>query len=140
MPKRPTAVSVFGWFWFGGGILAMLLSWPLARHGQEWYGDLAPGPFWDFPVLFVFFYCFLVSILCVVIGAGLLKGRNWSRFLALGYCFLALFMAFMWFDVSPLLLLNFFVDLAFTLIMWFFLFRPAANAFFRREEGLEAEG
>ena len=108
----------------------MALSWPFAHHAQEWYGDLAPGAFWDFPVLFIFLYCFLASVLCVVIGVGMLKGRNWSRFLALGYCFVGLFMGFMWFDVSPLLLLNFFINLAFTVIMGLYLFGPKANAFF----------
>jgi hypothetical protein len=134
MVKRPTAVSVFGWFWLVGGIVAIALSWPLAHHGKQWFGDAAPGPFWDFPVLFLFLYCFLVSCLCVVIGAGLLKGRNWARFLAMGYCFVALFMAFMWFDASALVFLNFFTDLAFTVIMGLYLFGPKAGAFFAGTE------
>lgn len=130
MATRPKAVSVFGWFWLVGGMVAMALSWPLASQGREWFGDVAPGPFWDFPVRFLFLYCFLVSGLGVVIGAGLLRGRNWSRFVAMGYCFVALFMAFMWFDATLLVFLNFFANLLFTVAMGLYLFGSKAHAFF----------
>jgi hypothetical protein len=37
MNKRPTAVTVIGWFWRVGGILGMAFALPLAHWGKDLY-------------------------------------------------------------------------------------------------------
>jgi len=138
MTERPTAVTVFGWFWRAGGILGMIVAWPLALRGPEWIGDIAKGPFWQLPPILLFLYAFLTSLLCFVCGNGLLKGRNWSRVLALVYCFGAILISFVWYEKTPLFWVSLFFNLAFTMIMWFYLFRPESKAFFAEAEGLGA--
>ena len=133
MTERPTAVTVFGWFWRVGGIMGMIFAWPLAIRGREWLGDLATGPFWQLPPILLFLYCFLASLLGLVLGNGLLKGRNWSRVLALAYCFVAILLSFGWYEKTPLFWFNLLVNLVFTLVMWFFLFRPHVTAHFKGE-------
>lgn len=114
----------------------MVLSWPLAYRGSGWLADLSPGFFWQLPPIFLFLYAFLTSLLCLVVGNGLLKGRNWSRVLAVAYCFAAIVISFVLYERTPLFWVSLIFNLAFTMIMWFFLFRPESNAFFAEAEGL----
>jgi len=77
---------------------------------------------------------FLSSFLCLLFGNGILTGQNWARILALAYCVVATLIAALIYQGHPLCWLNLTGDLAFALIMWFFLFRPEATAFFKGEE------
>lgn len=133
--KRPAAVTFFGWFWTVGGLLGMVASWPLAQDGADWVGSFSPGPFWQMPSTFVFLYSFFASLIGLLFGNGLLRGRNWSRFLAVGYGLAGALISFMWWETTPLFWLNLFGNLAFTGVMWFFLFRPEAEAYFNNAAG-----
>jgi hypothetical protein len=136
MTKRPRAVTVIGWFWRVGGILGLISALPFAFLGMEWFGDLASGPFWQLPPSLLFLYGLFVSLVFLVCGNGLLKGRNWSRVLGLATCIVTILIGLVWYEKTLLFWFNLIWDAGLTGIMWFFLYRPHATAFFRGEAPL----
>ena len=132
MKERPTAVMVIGWFWRVGGILGMIFALPFALWGQEWFSEYWAGALLRLSSTVLFLWAFLSSLLGLLLGNGLLKGRNWARMLSLAYCVVSTLIAAVMYQANPLYWINLVVDLAFIAIMWFFLFRPNANAFFNR--------
>jgi hypothetical protein len=80
---------------------------------------------------------FFASLFCLLVGNGLLKGRDWARILAVAYCVVATVMVAVVYRGHSLYWVNLIGDLAFTVIIWFFLYRPEATAFFKREVPLE---
>jgi hypothetical protein len=132
MTKRPTAVTVIGWLWRVGGILGMILALPFALWGQDLFGDYWTGTLLRLSPTFLFLWGFFSSLLCLLFGNGILKGRDWARVLALAYCVLATLIAAVMYQAQPFYWFNLIGDLAFTVIMWFFLYRPHSSAFFRR--------
>lgn len=85
--------------------------------------------------LLLFLYGLISSLLFFVCGNGLLKGRNWARVLGVGFCFAAMLIALVGYEWTPDFWINLIADLIFTVIVWFFLFLPASNAFFKENEG-----
>ena len=136
MTDRPTAVTVIGWFWRVGGALGMVLALPLAIWGQELYGQYWTDTLLRLSTTVLFLWAFFASLLCLLIGNGLLKGQNGARILALVYCVVATLIAVVTYQGHPLYWVNLIGDLAFAGIMWFFLYRPHVNAFFTGSEGL----
>jgi len=131
MADRPTAVKVIGWFLRIGGVLGMVLALPYALWGQELFAEYWAGFFLRLSPLVLFFWVFLSSLLCLLCGNGILKGRNWARNAALTYGVVGTLLAAMLYRGSPLYWPNLLGDVAFIVSMWFFLYRSQANAFFR---------
>jgi len=134
MTERPTAVTVIGWLWRVGGVLGMVFALPFALWGQDLFREYWADALLGLSPTVLFLWMFLSSLLCLLFGNGILLGRNWARILALAYCVLATLIAALIYQGFPLYWLNLTGDLAFTLIMWFFLFHPEATAFFKGEE------
>lgn len=134
MTERPTAVTVIGWFWRVGGVIGMVVALPFALWGQDLF-----GVYWaDLPLRLsptvLFLWMFLWSFVCLLCGNGILKGQEWARAVTLAYCVFATLIAALVYQGHPLYWINLIGDMAFTVIMWFFLYRPEATAFFKEEE------
>jgi hypothetical protein len=133
MSERPRVVTVIGWFWRVGGIIGLVLALPLALWGQGLFGEYWADFLLRISPTALFLWMLLSSLLCVLFGNGILKGRGWARTLALGYGVLATLIAGLLYRGNPLYWLNLIVDVVFTAIMWFFLYRPEATSFFKVE-------
>ena len=140
MKERPTAVTVLGWYWRLGGILGMVLALPFSLWGKDLFGQYWIDAYLRLPSSVLFPLAFFISLLCLLIGNGILKGRNSARVFGLFYCIVGTWIAVTVYQGHPLYWVNLMGNLAFLVIMWFFLYRPHATAFFRGEELLEEDG
>ena len=136
MAHRPTAATVIGWLWRVGGVLGILFSLPFAIWGKELWGEYWPDALLSLSPAVLFLWCLLSSVLCLLAGNGILKGRNWARTLALAYCIVGTLIAAVLYQDTFIYWFNLIGDLAFAAVMWFFLFRPHMTAFFKGEEPL----
>ena len=134
MTKRPTAVTVIGWFWRVGGVVGMILALPFALWGPDLWGQYWPDALLQLSSTVLFLWAFVSSLLCLLFGSGILKGQNGARILALAYCVVATLIAAVMYQGNALYWINLVGDLVFTVTMWFFLYRPQANAFFHRDK------
>ena len=113
MKPRPLSITLIGWLFIVVGAIALLY------HRQEF-----TSPF-DYDLLWV---C-LVRLLALLGGVFLLFGFNWARWL------LAVWMGFHIVISAMHSLQELLIHaLLFTVILYF-LFRPKASAYFRRERG-----
>jgi hypothetical protein len=115
----------------------MVIALPFALWGQNLFRDVWVDWLLNLSPTVLFLWTFSSSLLCLLCGNGLLKGQNWARFLAVAYCVFGTLIAAMMYKNHPLYWITLIGDVAFTAIMALFLYRPAANAFFRGEEPLE---
>jgi hypothetical protein len=137
MTNRPKAVTVIGWFLRVGGVLGIVFSLPYALWGRDLWGQYWPDAFLRLSTTVLFLWMCFASLFCLLVGNGLLKGRDWARILAVAYCVVATVMVAVVYRGHSLYWVNLIGDLAFTVIIWFFLYRPEATAFFKREVPLE---
>ncbi len=111
----------------------MVVALPFSLWGQRFFGQ-----YWADAVLrlgptALFLWTFLSSLLCLVFGKGILKGRNWARMMSLAYCLAAILVTGVLYKGHPLLWPNLILNLGFTAVMGYFLFRPSSNAFFEKD-------
>jgi hypothetical protein len=118
----------------------MIFALPLALWGRELFGEYWTDTLLQLSPTVLFLWAFFSSFLCLLFGNGILNGRNWARNLALAYCVVATLIAAAMYQGHPLYWLNLIGDLAFTVIMWFFLYRPHVTAFFVGEVRLGEQG
>jgi len=112
----------------------MVFSLPLTLWGKDLYGQYWVDALSRLNPTVLFLIVFLFSLLCLFIGNGILKGQNRARILALAYCVVATLIGGLMYQGQPLLWLVLIGDLVFTVVMWFFLYRPHVTAFFNGEE------
>jgi hypothetical protein len=134
MTRRPTAVTVIGWFWRLGGVIGMVLALPIALWGRELFREYWVDALLRLNPLVLFSYAFLCSVLCLWCGNGILKGRDMARVLALAYCVVGTAIAAVLYKGHALYWINLIGNIAFTVVMWLYLFRSPATAFFQGEE------
>ena len=134
MNKRPRAVTVIGWFWRVGGVVGMVLALPLAIWYQEVFGKYAVEAALRLSSTVLILWMFFSSLLCLWFGNGILKGQSWARILALAYCVVATLIAAVMYRGHALYWFNLIGNLAFMVIMWFFLYRPKTTSFFKGDE------
>ena len=108
----------------------MVLALPLAIWYQDLFGEFVVEAALRLGTTVLFLWMFFASLLCLSCGNGILKGRNWARILALAYCVVATLIAAVIYQEHALYWFNLIGNLAFMVIMWFFLYRPKATAFF----------
>lgn len=108
----------------------MVVALPFSLWGHEHFGEFWPNAYLQFPTSFLFLLMFGASLLCLLAGIGILKGQDWARILALAYCVIATLLVAVTYRGHPLYWFNLIGDMAFTVIMWFFLYRPHVSAFF----------
>jgi len=135
MSERPKAVTVIGWYWRVGGVVGMVLSIPLAIVGADLWGEYYPNWYSALPSSILGLIGFLASLLCLLCGNGILKGKEWARTLALVLCFVSTLAAVVFRD-RPLYWFNLMGNLAFIAVIWFFLFRQETTVFFKGDGGL----
>jgi hypothetical protein len=140
MTERPKAVTIIGWFWRVGGIFGMAWALPFALWGEDLYGDYWVDALRRLSPTVLFLWAFSSSLLCLLFGNGILKGQDWARILALAYCVVAALIGAVLYHGYPLDWFILIVNLAFTGIMWFFLYRPQSTAFFKGEVFIDQGG
>ena len=114
----------------------MVAALPFALWGQDLFEEYWPGALLRLSPTVLFLWAFLSSLLCLLFGNGILKGQNWARNLALVYCIVATLIAALLYQDYFLYWVNLIGDLVFTVVMWFFLYRPKSTAFFKGGEPL----
>ena len=109
MNNRPTSVTIISWVFVAAGVVG------LVYHAGE-FRTLRPIEY--------ALVCF-VRVLAIVGGAFLLRGRNWARWLVTAW--IAFHVVLSIFHTPVELVVH---ALLFALVAYF-LFRPAASAYFR---------
>ena len=120
--QRPTSLTVIGWLLivFGAfGVLGqfMMQDNPVAQQ------VLAESPM---PASVHMVMGILGGLVSLASGYGVLKGLNWSRYLYIGWSVLAVIFSLVTTPFTSILL----ISVVIIAIVAFFLFRPAANAWF----------
>ncbi len=111
----------------------MVFALPLTIWGEDLFGQYWANALLGLNPRVLFLIMFVSSLLCLLFGNGILKGQNWARILALVYCVVATLIAAVIPQAYPLYWFNLIGNLVFTGIMWFFIYRPDATAFFEGE-------
>ena len=134
---RPTAVTVIGWYWKGGGILGMIGALPYSLAAPDLLGDYWGRPLRALGAPSLFVMAFVASFVCYLFGKGILTGRARARVAALIYCVVGIVVGtLVWartYPGDPLVWVNLVGSVVFTLAMWFFLYGSPANEYFRTE-------
>ena len=120
--QRPTSLTVIAWLLivFGAfGVISQLLMGdnPIAQK------MLAESPF---PKTVHMAMGIIGAVVSLASGYGILKGLNWSRYLYMGWGIVGLVFGFLTTPFTSILL----ISVLFLAVFAFFLFRPAANAWF----------
>ena len=109
----------------------MVLALPYAIWGKELYGQYWVEALHRLSTPALFLITFFSSLICLLFGNGILKGRDWARVLCLAFCIVGTLIGTLLYVGESLFWFILIGDAAFTVIMWYFLYRPAATAFFR---------
>lgn len=122
MKKRPTSISVIAWILIVmGGIslitTTVMINNPMARE------LMGKSPI---PISLQYAMSYLGLLIMIVSGIGMLKGRNWARFLYVIWSIAAFLIGI---TTSPMKAAMI-PGLVVFLVVVFFIFRPKANAFF----------
>jgi hypothetical protein len=134
MVIRPKAVTVIGWLWRVCGVIGMVVALPFARWGKYLFGDYWADFLLRLNPTVLFLWAFCSSLLCLLVGNGILKGQKWARTLALAYCVVGTLIAALLFIDDFIFWFNLSGDLAFTAVMWFYLYRPHVTTYFQQGE------
>ena len=124
MEKRPLSISIIGWWLVISGLFgiytaATMGSNPImVRMMQQMHVTLA----------FEEALAVVNVILSVGCGIAFLKGLNWSRFLYVVWGVVSLVISFVLTPIKSFVILG----VIFYAVVVFFLFRPAANRWFKR--------
>jgi hypothetical protein len=124
MTKRPISITIVGWLLVLSAVLSLLSMWmtysdPAVQAGMERTGSSPAMPI----ALGV-----LGAIVTIVAAYGILKGMNWGRILYTGWAVIGIVAMLI---MGPLTNATV-VGIVLMLILLFFLFRPAADAWFGR--------
>jgi hypothetical protein len=129
--ERPTSLTIIGWLLiiFGAfGVLAQLMM-PSNPVAQQMLAESSV------PASVHMVIGIIGALVSVASGYGILKGLNWSRWLYVVWSVLALIFSFAVTPYTSILL----ISVAIVAIVAFFLFRPAANAWFTRGAAIASE-
>ena len=113
MTKRPVYVTIIGWLYIITGVLSAAYQ----IYQIQAQVNSFPYPLWPIELL--------VGLSAVIAGAYVLRGRNWARWLALGW--MAFHVAVSAFHSIAEAAMH----LLFLAIIAWFLFRPAAKRYFQ---------
>jgi len=123
MNKRPRAVTFIGWILIAMGIFSMFATSANLKNPKV-IASMQETPM---PMSIQYAIITLGVMITTISGLGILKGKNWARFLYAGWgvfsFLLAMAIGTMQATMIPGLLIF--------LVIAYFLFRPEANAYFR---------
>jgi hypothetical protein len=122
--QRPTSISIIGWLFIVFAALGLLGTLMMSSNPIVTQ-MLAQSPL---PLSVHVAIGFIGSLISAACGYGVLKGMSWSRFLYLGWTVASTIFNFGTMPVTSLSLFGLVIPLA----ILFFLFRPAANEWFRQ--------
>ena len=132
MRERPRSITIIGWLLIvSGGISAINTTSNLhnPRIKEVMSQFLMP-----IPISYAFSYVgLLIGLVC---GIGMLKSRNWARFLYVGWSVISLVVLYINWGTNPGKIIVLFPALIFFLVIAF-LFSPKANEYFT---GTEIQG
>ncbi len=123
--QRPTSLTIIGWFLIVISAFG-LVSQLTMRNNPVVQQVLAESPL---PASVHLALGIIGGLIGLVSGYGVLKGLNWSRYLYVGWSVIGLAIGFLTSPFASIMLLS----VLFLAVITFFLFRPAANAWFMRE-------
>jgi len=142
MRERPRSITVIGWILIVMGGTSLIRT-TLNLHNPR-TNEVMIRFLMSLPIMYAFSYVgLLISLVC---GIGMLKARNWARFLWVVWSVVSLVFACVNFSGSPLPFFKWgtlpgnimlFLSLAFPLVIAFSLFSPKANEYFT---GTEIQG
>ncbi len=135
MKQRPLSVSIISWFLIVSALLSlpsqvMLMNNPKALEMTEKIMALSP-----IPVPIQYFILYAGLLILIFTGVGMLRGSNGSRWL---YVIWAGVGSIIGLATSPIKLVMA-PSILFYFIILFFLFRPKANDFFSKQEGIDEQ-
>ena len=120
--QRPTSLTVIGWLLIVFGLFG-LVGQMMGASNAAAQQMLAESPL---PASVHMAMGLVGAIIGLACGYGVLKGLNWSRYLYIGWGIIALIFGLFTTPFTSILLLSVLILAVFA----FFLFRPAANAWF----------
>lgn len=129
--QRPTSLTVIGWLLIVFGAIGLIAQLTMGNNpvAQQM---LAESPV---PASVHLAMGAIGGLVSIASGYGILKGLNWSRFLYLGWSILGVVFSLATTAFTSILLIGVMV----IAVVAFFLFRPAANAWFTRSAATSSE-
>ena len=124
MAKRPLSLTIIGWFMIISPLISLysVLTLPTNPMAAKLYAQ-SPIPLSGHMAFGV-----IGAMVSVAAGYGVLKGYPWSRWLYVGWTIMALIFSLLTVQIVSIFILS----VLFLAVIGFFLFRPAANAWFNR--------
>jgi uncharacterized membrane protein YfcA len=122
MPQRPLSITIIAWFLILSSVWGVFSIWT-TRNDPLVQQMAAASPV---PASMQLASQFITTILTIIFGIGMLKGRNWGRW---GFIILSLLGAALAFLISSSVAIAL-VSLLMTSVFAFFLFRKPANEWF----------
>lgn len=122
MRNRPVSIGIVGWFLIVTALLSLLVL-PYTLSNSDALGIDDKGGLPANVQLGISIAGSLVSLLC---GFFILKGRDWARLLIIAWVLLGIGLGLATSAYRSVLLLS----ALYLAVLGFFLFRPAANRFF----------
>lgn len=122
--ERPTSLTIIGWLLIVFAVFGLINQMMMGDNpvAQQMLAESQLSPSIHLAMGII------GALVSLASGYGILKGLNWSRFLYVGWGVLAVIISFVTTPFTSILLLSLMV----IAIIAFFLFRPAANAWFAR--------
>lgn len=122
--KRPTSLGIIGWFIIVTSAIS-LVETPLSLRNPVAFEMISRALL---PVWATLAVAFVSALLNIVAGIGVLKGHSWSRTLYVAVAVIGLVVSVISTPFKALLIPGVVILALFS----FFLFRPAATAYFHR--------
>lgn len=135
--RRPLSISIIAVLLVLYGLVTLvpkvvlLLSPEVYRNTADLTGAMTSGGFIRLGFAFHVVYSFLASLITVVAGVFLWRGRNWARWLALAWMALSLGLVFLL--LGPVT--SFYIKIPLFLVMAYFLTTRRAAAFLGGKTG-----
>ena len=128
--ERPRSVTVIGWFLVVAAVLSVLVGVPLALAPPEPIRAFWPQIYNDASPLALSAFFVAASALTLWCGWGLLAAKAVARSVTVGYCVVASVVGFVLYPIEPIYVFNGLTNVGFTLVVWYFLYRPVVSDYF----------
>lgn len=133
--KRPTSISVISVLMIVMGSLGVFGSINMARMMDDpQFGEVVKASS-SLPTPVLVAMSLMGVLVLIASGVAMFKGHNWGRWLYVGWTLFSLLLSAV---TAPNHLLLMVPSLLFFAVIVFFLFRPAANAYFNAAEPADA--
>lgn len=122
MNKRPRTISIIGWLLVAMGIFSMFATSANLKNPKV-IASMQETPL---PMAVQYAILTMGVMIMTISGLGILKGKNWARFLYAGWGVFSFLLAM----AIGTLQASMIPGLLIFLVIAYFLFRPEANAYF----------